>query len=124
LLDGLSVSRYDIDSEIDILGQFSHFPDYIREREVAGGGWFNFFSYLLLSGSVLLGSGSTNYLKLEEYDDVGLLSGEFHFSVSVSVSLRFIIADLPILSGPPFLLWGLASWISLSSVLLILFVMS
>jgi hypothetical protein len=100
LLIGLSANNYDIDYGTNILDQFSHSPYYIWEGEVAGGG---LFSYLLLSESTLLGPGCTYYLRIAEYDDVGLSSEEFHFNFSVFVSLSIVIADLPILLGPFFL---------------------
>jgi hypothetical protein len=106
LLIGFNVSGYGIGFGNGILGHSSFTFVYIREGEVVDGGWYNFFSYLMLSGSIILGFGSKNYLWFGDYDDVVLFSGGVQFSFLGSMSLRFVNADFPLLSGLSFLIWG------------------
>lgn len=96
LLTGLSVISSNIKSGFDILGQFSLLSVCIWEGEIAGGG---FFSYLLLFGLALLGSGC-----ISEYGVIGLSNEELRLRNSVFGPLSFLLEDL--LSGPSLLHWG------------------
>jgi hypothetical protein len=85
-LFGLSVISSNTKSIFDIIGQFSLLFVCTWEGEVVGGG---FFSYLILFGSSLLGSGC-----IVEHDDIGLSYEELQLQNLVFVLLIFLLVDL------------------------------